>query len=65
MSFFEYLLYVDSICHHQLIEHEKTSGLKKCKSLAVFEGRYWYLKFDISGFSVQILCKLLHFLPCN
>ena len=29
MSFFGYLLYLDWICHHQLTEHEKTSGLKK------------------------------------
>ena len=28
MSFFGYLLYLDWICHHQLTEHEKTSGLK-------------------------------------
>ena len=30
---------------------------KKSKSLAVFEGSYWHLKFDISGFFVQIPCK--------
>ena len=36
MSFFGYLLYLDWICHHQLTEHEKTSGLKKSKSPAVF-----------------------------
>ena len=29
MSFFEYLLYLNWICHHQLTEHEKISGLKK------------------------------------
>ena len=61
MSFFGYLLYLDWICHHQLTEHEKNKWIKKSKSLAVFEGRYWHLKFDISGFSIQILCKLLHF----
>ena len=63
MSFFGYLLYLGWICHHQLTEYEK--WIKKSKSLAVFEGRYWHLKFDIAGFSVQILCKLLHFLPYN
>ena len=29
MSYFGYLLYLDWICHHQLTEHEKTSGFKK------------------------------------
>ena len=33
---FEYLLCLYWICHHQLTELEKTSGLKKSKSLAVF-----------------------------
>ena len=38
---------------------------EKVSLLTVFEGSYWHLKFDISGFSIQILYKFLHFLPCN
>ena len=41
------LLYLVWICHHKWKKHEKTSGFKKSKSLAVFEGSYWHLKFDI------------------
>ena len=37
---------------------KKQVDLKKSKSLAIFfEGSYWHLKFDISGFFVQIPYK--------
>ena len=52
-------LYLDWIHHHHKTEHEKTSGFKRSKSLAVFEGSYWHLNFDIAGFIVLIPCKAM------
>ena len=65
LSFFGYLLYLAGFVITSGQSMKKQVDSKKSKSLAVFYRKLLAFRVWHSWLFVQILCKLVHFLPCN